>query len=160
MDTHKAHLPLEVVSIYKLLLRGGTRREHLCLMHYRGDTRLRHVFNKHLIVGTKFRINAASTCQWQNKTNAKLSLLKRVTVLKRIYINAEISAESLKKKKGRHSYRVSALIKERNVKTNGSEVISIVRLLLYAVRNPRQHFFAKEKAAHPVMGERQETLSM
>jgi hypothetical protein len=95
------------------------------------------------------RINAASTCQWQNKTNAKLSLLKRVTVLKRIYINAEISAGSLKKKKGRHSYRVSALIKERNVKTNGSEVISIVRLLLYAVRNPRQHFFAKEKAAHP-----------
>ena len=83
-----------------------------------------------------------------------------IGMLKRIYINAEISAESLKKKKGRHSYRVSALIKERNVKTNGSEVISIVRLLLYAVRNPRQHFFAKEKAAHPVMGERQETLSM
>ena len=67
MDTHKAHLPLEVVSIYKLLLRGGTRREHLCLMHYRGDTRLRYVFNKYLIVGTKFRINAACTFWFTEK---------------------------------------------------------------------------------------------
>ena len=30
-------------------------------MHYRGDTRLRYVFNKYLVVGTKFRINAACT---------------------------------------------------------------------------------------------------
>ena len=71
-----------------------------------------------------------------------------IGMLKRIYINAEISAKSLKKKKGRHSYRVSALIKERNVKPRKVKS-GIYRSLSVVCRSQSSSTLFRKKAAHP-----------
>lgn len=43
-------------------------------MHYRGGTRLRCISNKYLVVGTKFRINAACTCRLQQLISIQITV--------------------------------------------------------------------------------------
>ena len=115
------------------------------LMHYRGGTRLRCVFNKYLVVGTKFRINAACTCWLQQLISIQITVSWCSTCEPYVAI-----LPLSKKKKDRHSESVRPFGWNVNGKDKWYLLFVLYCMQFASVVN---NFFVK-KESHPPKGER------